>query len=166
MKAIYFTGFMGAGKTTIGKALSEKLSFPVYDTDDYIIQKENRTIEDIFKTDGEEYFRKIEAQVLRALPKENVIITTGGGMILNEENRAYMKENGTVIFLYCSPEVVFERLKEDTSRPLLAGDKKKEIETRLRKRLPLYQEAHFTIDTCNLTIEETITKIEDLLIKS
>ncbi len=166
MKAIYLTGFMGAGKTTIGKALGEKLKLPVYDSDERIAEIEKRTITEIFKMEGENYFREVESNVLRSLPTENAIITTGGGIILKKANRAFMKKNGIVFFLYCTPEVIYERLKDDDSRPLLAGDKMREIKSRLQSRLPLYREADYTIDTTDLTIEETVGKIIEIMNKN
>lgn len=150
---------MGAGKTTVGKALGEKLNLPVYDSDEIIIKKERRSIENIFQENGEAYFRKLETETLHALPTQNAIITTGGGIVLKKENRDFMKEHGIVIFLYCSPEMIFERLKDDSTRPLLQGNKMKEIETRLKKRLPLYKEAEYMIDTTHLTVGEAVENI-------
>lgn len=150
---------MGAGKTTVGKALGEKLNLPVYDSDEIIIKKERRSIEKIFQENGEAYFRDLETEILRSLPTQNAIITTGGGIVLKKENRDFMKEHGIVIFLYCSPEMIFERLKDDSTRPLLQGNKMKEIETRLKKRLPLYKEAEYMIDTTHLTVGEAVENI-------
>ncbi|PWA13335.1 shikimate kinase [Pueribacillus theae] len=166
MNAIYLIGFMGSGKTTIGTELAKKLDLPFFDTDEEIIKSENRPISQIFAEDGEEYFRQAETKALHSLPTENVIVSTGGGIILNEENRSYMKKNGNTFFLYCSPDKLFERLKDDTARPLLSGDKRKEIESRLEVRLPLYKEANHIIDTSDLSIEETVKKITDLLTKN
>lgn len=166
MSAIYLTGFMGAGKTTIGIELAKKLDLPFFDTDEAIVKNENRPISQIFAEDGEEYFRQAETKALHSLPTENVIVSTGGGIILKEENRSYMKKNGNTFFLYCSPDKLFERLKDDTARPLLSGDKRKEIESRLEFRLPLYKEANHIIDTSDLSIEETVKKITDLLTKN
>lgn len=163
LKSIYLTGFMGAGKTTVGKTLGEKLNLPVYDSDEMIIKQQQRSIEDIFKVNGETYFRNLETDVLRSLPTRDAIITTGGGIILKKENRDFMKENGIVIFLYCSPEMIFERLKDDNSRPLLQGDKMQEIKTRLENRLPLYKEADYTVDTTHITVDEVVENILQLL---
>lgn len=166
MKAIYLTGFMGSGKTTVGKELSERIGVPVVDTDEFIVKEEQRSITEIFETDGEKYFREAETKALRSLPTEDVIVTTGGGIILKKENRDYMKINGIVLFLYCTPEVVYERLKNDTSRPLLSGDKMKEIKLRFAERLPLYNEADYTIDTSTLTITDTVETIIVFLTKT
>lgn len=160
MKSIYLTGFMGSGKTTVGKALSERLNLPVYDSDEMIIQQQQRSIEKIFQENGEAYFRNLETEMLRSLPTQDSIITTGGGIVLKKENRDFMKENGIVIFLHCSPDMIFERLKNDNTRPLLQGSNKmKEIETRYKQRLPLYKEADHTVDTTDLTVAEVVENI-------
>ncbi|MGQ0415199.1 shikimate kinase, partial [Bacillus sp. HC-TM] len=91
MKSIYITGYMGAGKTTIGKALSKELHMDVIDTDQKIEEKQEKAIRDIFAEEGEMAFREYESEMLRALPVHNVIITTGGGIIERAENRKWMK---------------------------------------------------------------------------
>lgn len=159
MNAIYITGFMGAGKTTVGITLGEKLGLPVIDTDDVIIKNEQRSIESIFQDIGEDSFRQLETSVLQSLPTENVIITTGGGIILKDVNRNFMKKNGLVIFLHSSPETIYERLQGDSSRPLLAGDKQKEIKTRLKQRMDKYLEADYVIDTDQLSVDDIALKI-------
>lgn len=166
LKAIYITGFMGAGKTTVGKEVSKNLDIPVYDSDDVVVAMEQRTIEEIFKSEGENYFRQAESRALRSLPTKNVVITTGGGIILKESNRQYMKENGIVLYLHCSAEVIFDRLKDDKTRPLLSGDKKKEIISRLAERLPLYEQADYTLDTSTMSIDEAVTEVIQILIKN
>lgn len=166
MKAIYLTGFMGAGKTSVGKTLSKEIHVPVIDTDEVIVANEGRTIDTIFSEEGEEYFRNVETKVLQSLPLQDVIITTGGGIILRKENREFMTKHGTTFFLYCSPEHTYERLKNDASRPLLAGNKKQEIITRLHARLPLYREADYTIDTSHKSILEVANEIKKQLINN
>lgn len=118
MQAIYITGFMGAGKTTIGKALSDKLGIPVVDTDQRIEEKHGKLIRDIFAEEGEISFRQYESAMLQALPTSDIIITTGGGIVESTNNRQWMSENGIVVYLYCDPYVIAERLSEDTTRPL------------------------------------------------
>ncbi|RBW70582.1 shikimate kinase [Bacillus taeanensis] len=163
MKAIYLTGFMGAGKTTIGKALSQALSIKGIDTDQYIEKKYGETIASIFAEQGEEAFRKYETEVLYDLPVENILITTGGGIILKEENRRFMKENGTVIYLHCDPEEILRRVADDESRPLLIGDKEKQIKERLEARIAYYLEADHVIDTTALTVDQVVKKIIDYI---
>jgi shikimate kinase len=159
MKAIYLTGFMGAGKTTIGKALSDALSIEVIDTDQFIEKKYGETITSIFTEQGEEMFRKYETEALQALPVENIIITTGGGIILKQENRRYMKDCGKVIYLHCDPEEILRRVAHDDSRPLLIGDKEKQIKERLEARISYYLEANHVIDTTALTVDQVVKEI-------
>ncbi|WP_439021613.1 shikimate kinase [Bacillus thuringiensis] len=160
MKSIYITGYMGAGKTTVGKALSKELHIDVVDTDQKIEEKQEKEIRDIFSEEGEIAFREYESEMLRSLPVHNVIITTGGGIIERAENRKWMKENGTVVYLYCDPHVIAERLREDTTRPLF---QKKDIDAFVAKfesRRVYYEEAEIYIDTTNKSIEQIMNELK------
>ena len=97
MKSIFLVGFMGAGKTTVGSILSEKMNFDFCDTDQMIVEEESREIVNIFKTDGEEYFRDLESKKLYEVQnRENTIFSTGGGIILREENREILNKNFSI----------------------------------------------------------------------
>lgn len=151
---------MGAGKTTIGKALSKELHIDVVDTDQKIEEKQEKAIRDIFAEEGEIAFREYESEMLRSLPVHNVIITTGGGIIERAENRKWMKENGTVVYLYCDPHVIADRLREDTTRPLF---QKKDIEAFVAKfgsRRAYYEEAEIYIDTTNKSVEQIMNELK------
>ncbi len=150
---------MGSGKTTIGKIVGELLSVEVVDTDQWIEEQEQTTIAEIFKEKGEAYFRQLESQVLHSVTKRNRLVTTGGGIVIKEENRQFMKENGIVIFLDCSVEETLNRLKNDTTRPLLATDKEQQIQTLFTSRYPWYEEAHITVDTTGKAINEVATEV-------
>ncbi|MBN8208247.1 shikimate kinase [Bacillus sp. NTK071] len=164
MKAIYLTGFMGSGKTTIAEKLSFELAVPAIDTDDHVEEVTGKAIQDIFSSEGEEAFRKYESQSLETLPNKNVIISTGGGIILKEQNREYMRKHGTVIYLHCEPEEILKRLEGDSSRPLLAGDNKQvKVQSIFSERLPLYREAHFEIDTTNRSVSEIANEIQGII---
>lgn len=164
MKAIYIIGFMGSGKTTVGKALSGSLGLPVYDTDEEITKFANKSISEIFDEEGEQHFRLLEAEVLRGLPVVDSIITTGGGIILREENRKWMRENGEVIFLYASPEETLHRLEGDQTRPLLQGIKKAKVAHMLEERLPFYLEsANLKVDTTSKSINLIVQEIKQRL---
>lgn len=155
MGTIYLIGFMGAGKTEIGKVVSLKSGYDVVDMDDQIEKVENMLIKDIFSQYGELYFRKKESEILKKIGKDSSIVTTGGGVILKEENRQFLKENGTVVFLQCKPEVIVNRLKDDLTRPLIKEKSLSEITDMYNARLPIYLEcADIVIDTTMLTIEE------------
>ncbi|PMQ02225.1 MAG: shikimate kinase [Dictyoglomus sp. NZ13-RE01] len=162
-------GFMGSGKTVIGKKLSIYLNgFYFMDLDNYIEEKYKMSINDIFKEKGEEYFREIESLCLKEVfsLEKKIILSTGGGVILKEENRKILKENSTVIYLKGSFETLLEHLKdikEINKRPLL---KKRwnELYNIWKMRLPLYEETcDITIDIDNKSVDtivkEVLTKV-------
>ena len=148
---ISLIGMMGSGKTTIGKLLAKELSYSFVDTDFLIVEKENRSINDIFSNSGESYFRNAESNILKeALNNQNQIISTGGGIIKTNENIKLLKEKSLVIYLKANEETLFNRLKEDTTRPLLnVSDIKEKINVLLTERQAQYEQAHYTITTEN-----------------
>lgn len=144
MGNVILIGFMGCGKTTVGLRLSYRLRRTVTDTDKEIEKEEKRTISDIFATDGEAYFRKAETECLRKMigSTENQIISVGGGLPMREENRRLLKKLGQVFYLRATAQTIYERLKDDTTRPLLQGeDPFTKIRTLLQERDPYYREA-------------------------
>ncbi len=146
---VILCGFMGCGKSTVGTLLAEKLNFSFVDSDKVIEQREKMTVNEIFLNHGEEYFRAIETAVINELCKlDSVVIATGGGAILNPKNAEALRQSGTVFFLDVTPETVLERLKNDTSRPLLQRkDKESAIRELMNIRKPKYiQNSHFTVD--------------------
>jgi shikimate kinase len=164
MKSIYLIGFMGSGKTTIGKALSASLGLAVIDTDEEISRLSGRSITELFNEKGEASFRLIEADCLRNLPVENLIITTGGGIILNEENRRWMKANGRVVLLHATPDEIMKRLEGDQTRPLLSGDKETKVSQMLGERMPLYLEAaDIIIVTADKSVELIVSELVERL---
>jgi len=139
MGNVILIGFMGCGKTTVGLRLSYRLRRTVTDTDKEIEKEEKRTISDIFATDGEAYFRKAETECLRKMigGTENQIISVGGGLPMREENRRLLKKLGQVFYLRATAQTIYERLKDDTTRPLLQGeDPFTKIRTLLQERGP------------------------------
>lgn len=142
-KNIVLCGFMGSGKSTIGKILSEKLGMRLIDTDSYIESKEGMTVSEIFAKYGEEYFRNAELEACRQLSSlQGCIISTGGGTLLRETNVAEIKKGGKVYFLDISPDTVLTRLRHDTTRPLLQReDKEKAVNDLMKQRMPLYKKA-------------------------
>ena len=144
MKHIILIGFMGSGKSTMGKLVANKLNCPFVDTDHYIEKKEGRKISAIFADDGEEYFRSLETEVLKELleSEKRKVLSLGGGTPLREENRALLKNGGYVIFLKITPNVAYARLKGDTKRPLLQVENPRErIAELLEYRNPIYESA-------------------------
>lgn len=141
---IVLIGFMGSGKTTVGIALSYKMQRPLSDTDKMIEKKEGRSISELFAAEGEVYFRQRETELLQKLKegKTKQIFSVGGGTPLRVENRRLLWELGTVVYLKVSAETVCERLKGDTTRPLLQGAHPMErISALLRQRENIYREA-------------------------
>ena len=141
MKNIYLIGMMGSGKTTSGRALAKLLKSPFVDLDERIVEHVGHSINDIFKTHGEPYFRKIENELLAGVSVEtNQVVATGGGIVINSSNRERMKSTGLVIYLKTSLNVLWERVKEKKDRPLLGGtDPEKALAGLFYVRVPLYE---------------------------
>lgn len=150
MKNIILVGYMGCGKTTVGKNLARICEMSFLDTDELIEEQQGRSISEIFATDGEEAFRDMETEVLKKMieqRREGLVLSTGGGMALREENRALLKQLGIVFYLKAKPETVYERVKGDTKRPLLqCEDPLSRIRMMQEQRGPAYQDAaHYVI---------------------
>ena len=147
---IYLVGLMGAGKTTVGRQLAKRLHRRFLDSDHEIEVRTGVRIPTIFEIEGEEGFRRRETQVLRELSGEiELILATGGGAVLAEENRACLKETGTVIYLHAPPEVLYERTRHDRNRPLLqVEDPLRKLKQLYEQRDPLYRNtAHLVVDS-------------------
>lgn len=166
MKAIALIGFMGAGKSTIGKLLAKKLGYTLVDLDSDIVRRAGKSIEKIFAEEGEVYFRQLEQETLEYwAQQENVILATGGGCVKQEENRRIMAEHCYRVYLACQPQVIAQRVsKSKTVRPLLENLAENEtleerIETLLQPRLPFYQENDLMIDTSEKSLTEVVKEI-------
>ena len=142
---IYLVGFMGAGKTTVARALGRRLGWPVEDIDDRIETRERRSVASIFAQNGEAYFRQQERQVLSdLLPQRQIVVATGGGTFAEPDNRALMLADGAVAWIDVPLTRVFERVPADGRRPL-AADRVQMEQLYARRRLA-YAEAHVRID--------------------
>lgn len=160
---IILIGFMGTGKTVTGRILAERTGMELVDMDSIIEERAGRPISDIFATDGEAAFRAMERALVQELSKQTgLIISTGGGIVLNPDNIADFEKTGLVVCLKASPETIFQRLEKDTSRPLLSGDKKGQIAALLGKRKLLYDAITHRIDTDGLTGAQTADPILEL----
>lgn len=143
-------GLMGAGKTTIGKQLAKALKIPFYDSDKVIEENTGVDIPTIFEFEGEEGFREREQKIIRKLTElKGIVLATGGGAVLRDENRNVLKANGFIVYLQCSIDRILERTRRDTQRPLLKTDNPRErLYKLLNQRHPLYLScADFKIDT-------------------
>ncbi|MGB9715595.1 MAG: shikimate kinase [Thermodesulfovibrionales bacterium] len=149
MKNIVLTGFMGTGKTVVGKRLSKILKMELVDVDSEIEKSEKMTINEIFRRFGETKFRDIETEMIKKLSKRNnVIISTGGGAVLKEENMIALKEKGIIVCLLATPETIFKRTSHTSNRPLLqVEDPLRRIKELLDYRKPFYEKADIMIDT-------------------
>lgn len=165
MGNVILIGFMGSGKTTVGLRLSYRLRQAVIDTDKEIEREEKRTVSDIFAAEGEEYFRQRETACLKKMLKgvNNHIISVGGGVPLREENRKLLHKLGQVFYLRANAGTIYERLKEDTARPLLqCNDPRKRIRTMMRQRDAFYMDAaDVVIQVDNKSFDQILNEIED-----
>ena len=145
---LFLVGMMGAGKSTTGQALAEKLGYKFFDTDAVIEQLAQQSISEIFQDSGEETFRELETKVLSELSSyRQLVVATGGGIVLKKMNWSYLR-HGLVVWLDLSAEDLWERLKDDDSRPLLKTDNPLQtLEDKLEERRELYGQAdvHVTI---------------------
>ncbi|WP_300368405.1 shikimate kinase [Brachyspira sp.] len=159
-KVIFLIGLPGCGKTALSKMLAEKLNYNLYDMDSYIEEKENKTITNIFADNGESYFRNIESEILEKLSNlNNVIISTGGGIVLAEKNRNILKNKGLTVFIDRNANIILNNI-DTKERPLLANNKNKLLELS-KQRDHLYREsAHiiFTHNTWEDNIDNTFKK--------
>ena len=173
MTRIILVGYMGAGKTTIGKALSQELGIVFYDLDWYIENRMRKTVTQIFAEKGEEGFRLIEHNMLHEIAEfENVIISCGGGTPCFFDNMDYLNEQGQVIYLKATPEVLYKHLlMSKGERPLLKGKNPEELITFIREQLEkreiFYNKARYTLDVSLMDnyekIKISIAKIRELL---
>ena len=173
MIRIILIGYMGAGKTTVGKSLAKELGVPFYDLDWYIESRMRKTVAQIFAEKGEEGFRKIEHNMLHEIAEfEDVIVSCGGGTPCFFDNIDYMNQQGPVIYLKAEPEVLYKHLvMSKNDRPLLRGKSPEELITfireQLEKREPFYSKARYTLDVSLLDnyekIKISVAKIREML---
>ena len=158
---IILCGFMGSGKTTVANILSRLINKKVTDIDKYIEKNENRTISEIFLSDGEVYFRTLETKAVSEISQmDNLIIATGGGIILNSQNTEMLKQNGKIVFIDVTVETILNHLRLDTIRPLLQSeDKEKAVTELLNSRLPFYKASADIIIDGNGKVTDIAKKI-------
>jgi shikimate kinase len=167
MKNIILTGFMGTGKTAVGRRLAMLLNMELIDVDTEIEKSQQMTINEIFRQFGEPRFREIETEMIQKLSeRRDVIISTGGGAVLKQKNMDALRKQGIIICLMASPQTILKRTSHNSNRPLLkVEDPFEKIKELLNFRKPFYEKADILIDTEDKTplqiAEEIIDKIKD-----
>ena len=163
---IFLIGFMGCGKTHWGKILSQKLNVPFFDLDEKIVEHQGRSIGEIFELEGEEHFRLLEKDVLHLLSEshENFVMATGGGTPCFFNNIDYLKKQGTVVWINCSTDCLYNRLvKEKDKRPLIRKIPNEELKSYIIKKYSsrkiFYQQATVILPEEVITIENLVDKI-------
>jgi shikimate kinase len=160
---LVLVGFMGTGKTEVGKAVSERLGRVFVDIDDQIIQSAGMTINEIFKQHGEDRFREIESGMIKKFSKlQGLVISTGGGSLLKMENVQNLKHSGVLICLTASPEEITRRVADDRHRPLLnVPDRVAVVREMMERRSLSYQVSDVTVDTDGKSVDTAVQEVLD-----
>jgi len=157
MRKIYLVGFMGSGKSALGRRLSYLLKMPYYDMDHEIVRQQGMTIPQIFEKYGEARFREIETEFLKNFRDEACIISTGGGVAINAENRKIMRRSGLVFFLDATFEDIYKRIQHDPNRPIVQSSTKEELEKLYHYRRRFYRETgHIQVLTEGRTLRQIL----------
>jgi 3-dehydroquinate synthase len=157
---IVLIGFMGTGKTEVGRLIAAELGRPFVDTDALIEQRAGRSIVQIFAEEGEEAFRRLEADVVAEVSaRPGVVIATGGGVVLSSENMMRLRRTGFIVALHADPETILSRVGAGEDRPLLRGDPMQRLMQLFYERAPLYRDADVVVDTTGLSIREVVARV-------
>lgn len=165
---IFLVGLMGAGKTTVGKLLAKRLGKTFYDSDHEIEKKTGVSIPVIFELEQEEGFRKREASVIGDLTQlRDIVLATGGGVVLSKRNREQLSQHGLVIYLCAHPQELWQRTRHDRNRPLLQTENPREkLERLYQERDPLYREiADIVVDTGQQAVTVIVRQLEEMISK-
>jgi shikimate kinase len=159
---VYLVGFMGAGKTSVGRSLARRLDWRFIDVDEQIEERERQTVSDIFVRHGEPYFRGVERAVLvNQVPLRHAVVATGGGTFVDPQNRAMMKADGLAVWLDVPLEDVIARIPQDGRRPLAAD--RANLERLFHSRRAAYEEAHLCIPAGRAPIESVVDQLVEWL---
>lgn len=160
LKKVYLVGYMGSGKSAIGKRVSFATKLPFYDMDTEIVKKMGMPIPEIFEQYGEAYFRQLETEFLRTFRDEYCIIATGGGVSMRQENRELMRNSGIVFFLNAPFRDIWRRIATDKNRPIVRRSSRNELDKLYNNRRPDYiSAAHFIVETERRSLRDITTYI-------
>ena len=159
---VFLCGFMGCGKSTVGKLTAKKLGCGFFDTDELIVERENMSIPEIFAQKGEPYFRRVEAEVVKSVCGKTAVIACGGGAMLNPESAKAAAESGAVVFLDVDFDTCYERICGDSNRPIAAASSKEELLQRFNARHEIYLK-HSTIQ---IKSNGSPVEISDIIVSS
>ena len=174
---IYLTGFMGSGKSTIGPILANTLGYDFSDVDKLVEERIGKSVNEIFRSEGEKFFRKSEREIIENLSGlQEHVVSLGGGAMVDPRNFTVAKDSGILVYLYSSPEYLLQRLQNKTDRPILSNSEGERLDLpQLRDRVlqlytdrsPIYAQAHITIDTddkkVGITVDEIVKRVSGLL---
>lgn len=163
---LWLVGMMGSGKSTVGSQVADRLGLDFVDTDELVASVTESTIADLWSAQGEETFRRLEGRMIAsAASGEQVVVATGGGVVLDQDNISNMRRSGLVVWLRASPDVLAARVGRDSTRPLMAAsdDPVQALATLLRKRERRYAEAaHAVVDTDGRSVEDIVGTVLEL----
>jgi len=165
-KTVVLVGMMGAGKTAVGTALARVLGVRFLDSDEEIVRAADRSIAEIFERDGEPFFRARETEVIRRLLRDTpCILSTGGGAFLSDSNRALIHEAGVSVWLRADLELLWQRVRHKSTRPLLrTANPRETLRGLYEARLPFYQMADLTVDSsADLSVEDMAHRVVEAL---
>ncbi len=163
MKNIFLVGFMGSGKTSIGCELAQYLQYNFIDLDELIVKQQGCSINNIFSTHGEEYFRQIEHNTLKTIINtQQTVVALGGGTFISSINRDLIHKQSISVWLQCDLATILSRLADDNSRPLYKTSE--QMEKLLESRINFYNQATLTINVTNLSIKEAVKQIANLIL--
>lgn len=156
---------MGTGKSAVGRILARRMQREFIETDNLVEAREDMKISEIFSRYGENYFRRKEKEVLKEISgRDNLVVSCGGGIVIDDENRKVLKSTGVVICLETQPDIIYKRVKKYRLRPLLnVEDPKSKIKELLAQRRHFYEEAHHCVDTTHLTTQEVVERILEIV---
>lgn len=163
---IYLVGYMGSGKSKVAESLAKLLKYSTVDTDKLVEERVGSTVETIFNTEGQEYFREMEKDVLRQTERfDNIVISTGGGTPCYFDNMRWMKEHGFTVYLEANPGLLFHRLATNRSgRPLISQlddvELMEQITGHLAVRIPVYRKADLIVEAADIDVKELAAKIK------